>query len=183
MSQTFYTNTTFWETLNFQSVQHSCQSPVVSPKWAPCGQCEVCSSSALLSLIQGLVDAVTSLMHQTCGASLVSPTTGDSVSLGRWEMMCQSAPLETELWLPREKHPQRAKEGFWAAAKLIPALISTKTNPKLCDRCREAHQHLKPDTTEIPLPLHTAAPSLWTWHALPGMHLAWGLWSLSSIPL
>lgn len=73
------------------------------------------------------------------------------------------APLETELWLPREKHPERVKEGFWAAAKLIPALISTKINLKLCDRSRKAHQHLKPSITEIPLHLHTAAASLWTW--------------------
>lgn len=48
------------------------------------------------------------------------------------------------------------------AAKLIPALISTKINLKLCDRSRKAHQHLKPSITEIPLHLHTAAPSLWT---------------------
>lgn len=72
------------------------------------------------------------------------------------------APLETELWLPREKHPQRAKEGFWAAAKLIPALVSTKINPKRCDRSREAHQPLKPHTAEIPLHLHTTAHSLCT---------------------
>ena len=72
------------------------------------------------------------------------------------------APLEMALWLPREKHPQRVKEGFWAAAKLIPTLISTRINPKLCDRIREAHWHLKPNITEIFLHLHTAAPSLWT---------------------
>lgn len=70
------------------------------------------------------------------------------------------APLEAELWLPREKHPQRAKEGFWAEAKLIPAVISTKINPKLCDRSREIHQHLKSSVAEIHLHLHTAA-SLW----------------------
>lgn len=72
------------------------------------------------------------------------------------------APLERALWIPREKHPGRVKEGFWAAAKLIPALISTRINPKLCDRSREAHQRLKPKVTEILLRLHTAAPSLRT---------------------
>jgi len=62
-----------------------------------------------------------------------------------------------------EKHPQRVKEGFWAAAELIPALFSTRINPKLCDRSREAHRHIKLNVSLVLLRLHSAAPSLWTW--------------------
>lgn len=72
------------------------------------------------------------------------------------------APLEMALWLPKEKHPGRVKEDFWAATELIPALISSRINPKLCDRSREVHWRLKPNVTEILLRLHTAAPSFWT---------------------
>lgn len=124
-----------------------------------CGQCqcEVCSSSALLSPIQGLLDAVAP--SDTRGLARVSNHRRLRVSVPLRNDVPESSSGNRA---SREKHPQRAKEGFWAAAKLIPALIFTKINPELCDRSRGAHQHLKPDMTEIPLHLHMAAPSLWT---------------------
>lgn len=173
----FYTNTSSWEILNYQPVQHPCQSPDCAasgsvrsaapvPCWAPSRGWWLLSPHPRPKP----VGPRSCLQPQAASCLCAS------------EKRCATVPgsFGNRAVTSQGEHPQTAKEGFWAAAKLIPALISTKIN---CNRGREAHQHLKPPITEIPVHLHTAAPSLWTWHALPGTHLAQGLWSLSSIPL
>lgn len=126
---------------NYQSVQHSSTLPNICPKRAAWPvRCEVHCSPASVGLIQKLADADTSLMHQTWGFTCVSNHRQLLVSVPLRNYVPEwPTPLETALWLPRKKHPRRVKEGFWAAAELIPALICTRINPKRCDRSRGAH--------------------------------------------
>lgn len=126
-------------------------------------QCEVCSSCALLSPIQGWWLLSPHWCPKPVGPrSCLQPQATSCLCAS--EKWCARVPGSSgnRAVTSQGEHPQRAKEGFWAAAKLIPALISTKINPKLYDRSKEAHQRLKPPITEIPVHLHTAAPSLWT---------------------
>lgn len=140
----------------------------MAPKQALCGQCQ-CEWGLMLLCLSEPDPEVRGCYHlidasDMWGLACVSNhrRLHGSVPLRNYVPECRS-PLEMALWLPGEKHPGGVKEGFWAAAELIPALISTRISPKPCDRSREAHRRLKSNVTEILLRLHTAAPSLWTW--------------------